>query len=58
MLSARVGDETIAKAYFQGDWVGLKTKIDEQLGEGALAEITGLTQQGKYAEAIEVIRGR
>lgn len=58
MISARVGDDTIGKAYFQGDWVGLKSRVDEQLGDGALAEISRLTEQRKYEEAKEVIKGR
>jgi hypothetical protein len=58
MLSARVGDEPIEEAYFQGDWVGFKATVDKQLGDGALAEISSLAEQGKYAEAREVIKGK
>jgi hypothetical protein len=56
MLSARVDDDTIARAYFQGDWIGLQREIDGQLGSGALAEISALAKQGKVREAEEIIK--
>jgi hypothetical protein len=56
MLSSRVGDNTIARAYFQGDWIGLKEDVNRQLGDGALAEICGLAKQGRFEEAEEIIK--
>lgn len=55
-LFARVGDKTIAKAYFQGDWMGLKREVDGQLGDGALTRISALAKQGKFREAEEIIK--
>jgi hypothetical protein len=55
-LSVRVGDDIIAKAYFQGDWIGLQREVDGQLGSGALSEISSLTQQGKFRDAEEIIK--
>jgi len=55
-LFARVGDDTIARAYFQGDWIGLQREVDGQLGSGALSEISALSKQGKFREAEEIIK--
>jgi hypothetical protein len=56
MLSARVGDDALAKAYFRGDWIGLRSQIDAQLGEGALAKIGSLAEQRRFAEPEEIIK--
>lgn len=56
MLSARVGDDTIAKAYFRGEWNGLQSEVDRQLGDGALAEVSALARQGKFRDAEEIIK--
>jgi len=55
-LFARVGDDTIARAYFQGDWIGLQREVDRQLGDGALARASALTKQGRFREAEEVAK--
>jgi len=57
MLHARVGDDTIGRAYFKGDWTGLKDEVDKQLGDGTFAEIVDRTQQGKFSEAERLIQG-
>jgi len=57
MLQARVGDDTISRAYFTGDWTGLKDRVDQQLGDGTFAEIVNRTQQGKFHEAEKLIQG-
>lgn len=57
MLSARVGEDTLKRAYFQGDWLPLKQRLDRELGEGALAEIARLTEAGRHSEAEEIIKG-
>jgi len=51
MLGALAGDKALKESYFQGDCQGLKRRVDEQLGEGALAKIAHLTDQRKYNEA-------
>jgi len=56
MIRARVGEDTIARAYFQGDWLRLQRVLDSQLGDGALARIRSLAEQGRFAEAEEVIK--
>lgn len=56
MLSSRVGDDTIARAYFQGNWTRFQNEVDGQLGDGALAEISGLVKQSKFKDAEEIIK--
>lgn len=56
MLQARVGDDSIARAYFQGDWIGLQREVDRQLGSGALAKISALAKQGRFKDAEEILR--
>jgi len=56
MMSARVGEDPLKRAYFQGDWLPLKERVDRELGEGALAEVARLTEAGKYKEAEEIIK--
>ena len=51
MLRSLAGDETLKKSYFQGDYQGLARKVDNQLGEGAMAKITHLMDQQRYKEA-------
>ena len=51
MLRSLVGDESLNKSYFQGDYQGLAWRVDSQLGEGAMAKIAHLTDQQKYKEA-------
>ena len=56
MLSARVGDDTIARAYFRGEWTSLRSQVDKQLGDGALAEISALAKQGRFTDAEEIVK--
>lgn len=55
-LSARVGDDAIKKAYFQGDIRDLTTRVDRDLGDGAMARIANLAKQGRLEEAEALVR--
>lgn len=56
-LAALIGDKKLKQAYFQGDWQGLRQVVNEQLGEGALANIAHLTDQKKYKQVENFIQG-
>lgn len=57
MLSARAGDEALARAYFQGDWQLLERRVEGDLGEGALEEIVRAVEQGHDNEAEQLLKG-
>lgn len=57
MLSARVGDDALKRAYFQGDWQLLKRRVESDLGEGALEGIVQAAEQGRYEEAERLLKG-
>jgi hypothetical protein len=56
MLSNRVGDDTLKRAYFTGDIQLLEQSVDRQLGSGALKRISDLVEEGKYDEARVIIQ--
>jgi hypothetical protein len=56
MLSNRVGDETLKRAYFTGDIRPLEQAVDGQLGSGALNRISNLVEEGKYDTAKVIIQ--
>jgi hypothetical protein len=56
MLSARVGDEQIAKAYFKGEVEALRRSVDGQLGTGAFDKVAKLTAEARFAEAEEILK--
>ena len=61
MLSALVGEDKIARAYFRGGNALriLREDVDRQLGKGAFDSISSLMDRGKYQDAMKVItRGR
>lgn len=57
MLSARVGDEALKRAYFQGDWQLLQRRVDGDLGKGALEEIMQAARQENYEEVERLLKG-
>ena len=56
MLSARVGDRTLGRAYFRGEIEPLRRTVDGQLGKGALDSVAKLTAQGRFGEAEEILK--
>jgi hypothetical protein len=56
MMIARVGSQPLKRAYFRGEWIPLKERVDRELGNGALAEIVQHTEQGRYEEAEQIIK--
>jgi hypothetical protein len=58
MLSARIGDEPLKRAYFAGDIDTLRRHVDADLGRGALSRLSDLVEAGRYGEAEELLKGR
>ena len=58
ILTARAGDDVLARAYFHGDVGELRSIIDGDLGRGALETVARLVESRSYSEAQEVLKGR
>jgi len=57
-LSARVGEERLAKAYFGGRVDELAKAVDGELGRGAFASIARATEAKRFDEAMQIVRSR
>lgn len=55
-LSGLVGDDTIERAYFQGDTDSLRQHVDADLGEGAFDDICDALEKNDYHKADKRIR--
>ena len=55
MISARVGEKRVARAYFQGDVLPLKRQLDKQLGRGAFDNIAIAVDRGNYKAAEKIL---
>lgn len=56
MLGALAGEKTLKRAYFQGNQRELEQRVEAELGKGALAKITHLSDQNRYDEIERFIR--
>lgn len=47
-LAARFGDDALKKAYLRGDWQGLRTRVNRELGDGALEQLVHHAETGDH----------
>lgn len=47
-LAARFGDDVLKRAYFRGDWQGLRARVNRELGDGALEQLVHYAETGQY----------
>jgi len=57
-LSARFGEERLAKAYFSGRVDELARAVDGELGRGAFASIARAAEAHRFDEAMQIVRLR
>ncbi len=55
MMQARVGESSMAKAYFSGDIASLRQSLDSQLGRGAFQQIIRQAERGNFVAAERVL---
>ena len=55
-IADRFGEDSLKKAYFQGEINALKTVIDGQLGEGVFDEISKCLEYGNYYKAKKILK--
>lgn len=57
LMGSRVGDEPIAKAYFQGDFRALQQGLDNDLGQGAFEAVSRHLYSGEFKQAELILLG-
>lgn len=55
MMDARVGEEPLAKAYFQGDFRALRQALDDDLGEGFFDTLSARLRNDQFEQAREML---
>lgn len=56
MLSSRVGEQTIARAYFRGEIRQLEKAVDQELGRGAMSAIARYVEKEDFHAAQQIIK--
>ncbi len=56
LLSSRVGEQTIARAYFRGDIRQLEKAVDQELGPGAMSAIARYVEKEDFHAAQQIIK--
>lgn len=55
MMNARVGEEPLARAYFQGDFGALRQALDDDLGEGFFDTLSARLRNEHFEQAREML---
>lgn len=56
MMAARVGDQSLARAYFGGNVTHLQKQLDGQIGRGSFRSIVRAVEMGRHDEAVRILR--